>query len=46
MSPDPDEALVARIARGEPGAAETFVALKLGRILALARRMLGDAVEA
>ena len=46
MSPDPDEALVARIARGDPGAAETLVALKLTRILSLARRMLGDAAEA
>jgi RNA polymerase sigma-70 factor (ECF subfamily) len=43
---DPDEALVARIARGERGAAEAFVGAKLGRIQALARRMLGDAAEA
>ena len=43
---DPDEELVARIARGDPAAANEFVALKLGRILALARRMLTDAVEA
>src|SRR6185312_9121119 len=49
MSParvDPDEALIARIARGEPGAADAFVAAKLGRIQALARRMLNDAAEA
>ncbi|HLK26633.1 MAG TPA: RNA polymerase sigma factor [Caulobacteraceae bacterium] len=46
MSRDPDEELIARIAGGEPGAAEAFVSLKLGRILALARRMLGDAAEA
>src|ERR1700744_5499612 len=43
---DPDEELVARIARGEPGAANEFVALKLARILALARRMLTDPIEA
>ena len=43
---DPDEELVARIARGEPGAANEFVALKLARILALARRMLTDPTEA
>lgn len=46
MSSDPDEALIARIARGEPGAADAFVAAKLSRILALARRMLGDPTEA
>jgi RNA polymerase sigma factor (sigma-70 family) len=46
LSADPDEALIARIARGEPGAADAFVAAKLGRILSLARRMLGDPVEA
>ena len=46
MTADPDEALIRRIARGEPGAAEAFVSLKLGRILSLARRMLGDPVEA
>jgi len=46
VSRDPDEELIARIAGGEPGAAEAFVSLKLGRILALARRMLGDAAEA
>jgi RNA polymerase sigma-70 factor (ECF subfamily) len=43
---DPDEGLIARIARGEPAAASAFVALKLNRILALARRMLTDPVEA
>ena len=46
MSVDPDEGLIARVARDEPGAAEAFVAAKLSRILALARRMLGDAAEA
>ena len=43
---DPDEALVARVGRGDVAAAQTFVARKLPRMLALAHRMLGDAAEA
>ena len=49
MSPgraDPDEELIARIARERPGAANEFVSLKLARILALARRMLTEPMEA
>lgn len=43
---DPDEDLVRRVGQGDPAAAQTLVARKLPRILALAQRMLGDAVEA
>ena len=43
---DPDEDLIARVGRGEPAAVQAFVARKLPRIVALARRMLGDAAEA
>lgn len=43
---DPDEDLVRRVGQGDPMAAETFVARKLPRVLALAQRMLGDPVEA
>jgi RNA polymerase sigma factor (sigma-70 family) len=43
---DPDEALVAGVARGDPAAARMLAARKLPRLLSLARRMLGDAVEA
>ncbi|MBN9466594.1 RNA polymerase sigma factor [Brevundimonas sp.] len=43
---DPDEDLVRRVGQGDPTAAETFVARKLPRVLALAQRMLGDPVEA
>jgi RNA polymerase sigma-70 factor (ECF subfamily) len=43
---DPDEDLIRRVARGEPAAVQALVARKLPRILALARRMLGDAAEA
>lgn len=43
---DPDEALVAQIARGDPAASRAFVGRKLPRIMALAQRMLGDAAEA
>ena len=41
-----DDALVARVARGEPGAAQTLVARQLPRMTALAYRMLGDASAA
>ena len=43
---DPDEDLVRRVGQGDPAAAQTLVAHKLPRILALAQRMLGDAAEA
>ncbi|MCA0369326.1 MAG: RNA polymerase sigma factor [Proteobacteria bacterium] len=43
---DPDEDLVRRVGQGDPTAAQTFVARKLPRVLALAQRMLGDPVEA
>lgn len=43
---DPDHELVVRVARGDPAAMQALVARKLPRMLALARRMLGDAGEA
>lgn len=43
---DPDEELVVRVGRGEQAAVQALVARKLPRMLALARRMLGDAAEA
>ena len=43
---DLDEDLVRRVGQGDPAAAQTLVARKLPRILALAQRMLGDAAEA
>ena len=43
---DPDEDLVWRVGQGDPTAAQTLVARKLPRVLALAQRMLGDPVEA
>ena len=43
---DPDEDLVRRVGQGDPAAIQAMVARKLPRMLALARRMLGDAVEA
>jgi RNA polymerase sigma-70 factor (ECF subfamily) len=43
---DPDEALVRRVAAGDPAAIRALVARKLPRICALATRMLGDATEA
>jgi RNA polymerase sigma factor (sigma-70 family) len=43
---DPDEALLARVAHGDPAAVRVLLSLKLPRILALARRMLGDPAEA
>jgi len=43
---DPDEDLVRRVGQGDPAAAQAMVARKLPRMLALAQRMLGDAVEA
>jgi RNA polymerase sigma factor (sigma-70 family) len=46
VTSDPDEALVAGVARGDATAIRTFVAAKLPRMTALAGRMLGDAAEA
>lgn len=46
MIADPDEDLVRRVGRGDPAAIQAMVARKLPRMLALAQRMLGDAVEA
>ena len=43
---DPDEALLARVAEGDPAAVRALVARKLPRLLSLAGRMLGDAAEA
>jgi RNA polymerase sigma-70 factor (ECF subfamily) len=43
---DPDEALLVRIADGEPGAVRALVGRKLPRVLGLAQRMLGDTAEA
>lgn len=45
-SADPDEDLVRRVGQGDPAAVQAMVARKLPRMLALAHRMLGDAVEA
>lgn len=43
---DPDEDLVLRVGRGEATAVRQMAALKLPRVLSLAKRMLGDAIEA
>ena len=43
---DPDEDLICRVARGDPAAVRALTARKLPRLLALAGRMLGEAVEA
>jgi RNA polymerase sigma-70 factor (ECF subfamily) len=43
---DPDAGLVERVGRGDAAATRMLVGAKLPRILALARRMLGDATEA
>lgn len=43
---DPDEDLVRRVGQGDPAAIHAMVAQKLPRILSLAQRMLGDAMEA
>ena len=46
LTADPDEDLVRRVGQGDPAAIQSLVARKLPRILALAHRMLNDAVEA
>ena len=43
---DPDEALVARVGRGDPAAVRALMGRKLPRLMSLAQRMLGDAAEA
>jgi len=43
---DPDDALLARIGQGDDAATRIIANAKLPRVLALARRMLGDAGEA
>ena len=43
---DPDEDLVRRVGQGDPAAIQSMVARKLPRMMMLAQRMLGDAVEA
>jgi RNA polymerase sigma-70 factor (ECF subfamily) len=43
---DPDEALLARVAEGDPAAARALVARKLPRLMSLGVRMLGEASEA
>src|SRR5277367_5474693 len=43
---DPDQPLVLGVARGDPAAARALLARKLPRLLALARRMLADPIEA
>ncbi|MFT4089497.1 MAG: RNA polymerase sigma factor [Asticcacaulis sp.] len=43
---DPDEELIDRVGRGDIAATQTLVTRKLPRMLALARRLLGDAAEA
>lgn len=43
---DSDEEVLARVARGDPAAVQAMVRTKLPRMLNLAARMLGDAVEA
>jgi RNA polymerase sigma factor (sigma-70 family) len=43
---DPDEALLARVAEGDPAAARALVARKLPRLMSLGQRMLGEASEA
>lgn len=46
MDSDPDEALLAAVAQGDPAAVRALAARKLPRLLALAGRMLGEAAEA
>ncbi|MDC7682847.1 RNA polymerase sigma factor [Asticcacaulis sp. BYS171W] len=43
---DPDEALIAAVARGDAAATQALVSRKLPRVLSLARRLLSDAIEA
>ncbi len=43
---DPDQDLIARVAKGDPAAVRAMVARKLPRLLGVATRMLGDRSEA
>jgi RNA polymerase sigma-70 factor (ECF subfamily) len=43
---DPDTDMVARLGQGDPTAIQALIDFKLPRLLALARRLLGDAAEA
>ena len=43
---DPDQDLIARVAKGDPAAVRAMVARKLPRLLGVATRMLGDRGEA
>ncbi len=43
---DPDQDLIARVAKGDPAAVRAMVARKLPRLLSVATRMLGDRGEA
>lgn len=43
---DPDQDLIARVAKSDPAAVRALVARKLPRLLAVATRMLGDRAEA
>ena len=43
---DPDEALLVRVADGDPAAVRALVGRKLPRLMSLGQRMLGDAAEA
>lgn len=43
---DPDDDLVRRVGLGDPAAIQSMVARKLPRMMMLAQRMLGDAIEA
>ncbi|XZP59750.1 RNA polymerase sigma factor [Asticcacaulis solisilvae] len=46
LATDPDEQLLERIGRGDTTAVSVLVSRKLPKLLSLARRMLGDAIEA
>lgn len=46
VSADPDEVLLERIGQGDSAAVSVLVSRKLPRLLSLARRILGDPVEA
>jgi RNA polymerase sigma factor (sigma-70 family) len=46
MIEDPDGELVARVGRGDRGAAQVLIDRHLPKLMTLARRMLGDPVEA
>jgi len=46
LTGDPDEALLARVARGDPAAVRALMGRKLPRLMSLSQRMLGVAAEA